>query len=94
VAVSSGCSGAPIGYISASAFSGAVPLFRGAQLLVHHVLQIVMYVPLQFQDVLTHLLVTYPLASSVTQFHYIGEADRLVTHAGQTIKSVYPQGVW
>ncbi len=29
VAVSSGCSGAPIGYISASAFSGAIPLYRG-----------------------------------------------------------------
>jgi hypothetical protein len=29
VAVSSVCSGAPIGYISASTFSGAVPLYRG-----------------------------------------------------------------
>jgi len=29
VIISSGCSGAPIGYISASTFSGAVPLYRG-----------------------------------------------------------------
>ena len=66
---------------------------EGAQHLAPHVWQAARCAPLQFQDVLAHLLVTYLAARSVEQFLFIEEGQCLALHAWQVAMSVSPQGV-